>query len=223
MGIGQTLRIVSVLVLLTALSGCWQSVSWHQKLTLVIETPTGEVTGSAVTSVSITESGAMSRKIGNAVGISVTGEAVVVEVAPGQYLFALLDGAEHWADPLAAPDIRDPWPWWRSIAASKETAVLGGNLIPMLVTFDDINDPASVKLVNPSDLAASFGPGVNLKAVTLAITGEPMTEGRVEAVLGWLHDVWPNQLDGQRFEDADAQNRVANSLSANSFSTEISK
>jgi hypothetical protein len=188
MSIGQTVRIVCVLVQLTALSGCWQSVSWHQKLTLVIETPTGEVSGSAVTSVSITDSGAMSRKIGNAVGISVTGEAVVVEVAPGQYLFALLDGAEHWADPLATADIRDPWPWWRSIAASKEMAVLSGDQIPMLVTFADINDPKSVKLVDPSDLAANFGPGVSLKAVTVQVTDEPVTDGRVDEVLGWWND-----------------------------------
>lgn len=59
---------------------------------------------------------------------------------------------------------------------------------PMLVTFDDIADPASVKLVDPADLAASFGPGVRLKAVTLEVTDEPVTEGRVKGVLGWLPD-----------------------------------
>ncbi len=30
---------------------------------------------------------------------------------------------------------------------------------PLMVTFADIADPASVILVNPDDLAASFGPG----------------------------------------------------------------
>ena len=51
---------------------------------------------------------------------------------------------------------------------------------PMLVTFEDITDPASVRLVDPADLAASFGPGVRLKSVVLEVTDEPVTEGRVE-------------------------------------------
>lgn len=54
---------------------------------------------------------------------------------------------------------------------------------PMLVTFDDITDPASVRLVDPSNLAASFGPGVRLKSVTLEVTDEAVTAGVVENVL----------------------------------------
>ena len=56
--------------------------------------------------------------------------------------------------------------------------------LPVLVTFDDIADPTSVERVDPADLTASFGPGVELKAVTLEITDEPVTVGYVEAVLG---------------------------------------
>lgn len=55
-----------------------------------------------------------------------------------------------------------------------------------MVTFGDIADPASVKLVDPADLADSFGPGVRLKAVTLEVTDEAVTEGVVERVLGWV-------------------------------------
>jgi len=90
-----------------------------------------------------------------------------------------------------------------------------------MVTFDDITDPATVRRVDPADLAASFGPGVSLKAVTLEITRAPVTEGRVEAVLEWLVAVWPNRLDGQRFGSVQTNLPLANSLSANSFSTEI--
>lgn len=58
----------------------------------------------------------------------------------------------------------------------------------MLVTFDDITKPETVRRVNPADLAAVFGEGVRVKAVTLEITGEAVTEGRVEGVLGWMPD-----------------------------------
>lgn len=54
----------------------------------------------------------------------------------------------------------------------------------MLVTFDDITKPETVRRVNPADLAAVFGEGVQLKAVTLEITRDVVTEGRVEGVLG---------------------------------------
>ena len=108
-----------------------------------------------------------------------------------------------------------------NIAQLKIKRQVSGNNIPMLVTFADINDPASVKKVNPNDLAASFGAGYSLKSITLEITDEKVTKGVVEGVLGWLERVWPNRLDGQRYSSAKAKNRIANSLSANSFSTEI--
>lgn len=51
----------------------------------------------------------------------------------------------------------------------------------------DINDPNSVREVDPANLAATFGPGVSLKRITLEIRDEPVTEGKIECVLGcWL-------------------------------------
>lgn len=60
---------------------------------------------------------------------------------------------------------------------------------PLLVTFEDINHPASVRRVNPGDLSATFGPGYRLNTITLSITDEPVTEEKVETVLGWLKTV----------------------------------
>ncbi len=56
----------------------------------------------------------------------------------------------------------------------------------MLVTFDDVTKPETVGQVDPEDLAAVFGEGVRLQAVTLEITEEAVTVGRVERVLGGL-------------------------------------
>jgi hypothetical protein len=47
----------------------------------------------------------------------------------------------------------------------------------MLVTFKDIADPTSVVLVDPDDLAASFGAGYRLKAITVQVTDKPVTVG----------------------------------------------
>jgi hypothetical protein len=57
---------------------------------------------------------------------------------------------------------------------------------PMLVTFDDIAKPETVRGVNPDDLAAVFGEGVRLKAVTLEITEEAVTDEALDALLPWL-------------------------------------
>jgi hypothetical protein len=170
--------------------------SWRQKLTVTVETPAGEVSGSSVSAVSWRKQ--WFRWDGMGWSHDLTGEAVVVEVAPGRYLFALLKGAgtTEYMGSVAAASI-----------SGREGRVIDGAVFaevqgkrgpaagvipvpegqyPMLVTFGDIADPASVWLVDPGDLAATFGPGMRLKAVTLEVTDEAVTEGVVEGILGWL-------------------------------------
>ncbi len=40
--------------------------------------------------------------------------------------------------------------------------------------------------MKPDELDKHFGPGVQLKAITLTITDEPVTQGVVEKVLPWI-------------------------------------
>ena len=205
--------------------------SWRQKLTITVETPTGEVAASSVSAVSWRKQWIRWDGMGWYYGL--TGEAVLVEVTPGRFLFALLKGSgtTEYMGSVAAASI-----------AGREGRVIDGALFaevegkrgraagviavpefqyPMLVTFGDIADPASVKLVDPADLAASFGPGVRLKLVTLEVTEEAVTERALEGALGWLARISPYQLDGKRYETIQADNRLANSLSAGWFSTEV--
>jgi hypothetical protein len=165
-------------------------------MTVTVETPAGEMSGSSVSAVSWREH--LIKTDGMGWSYSLTGEAVVVEVAPGRYLFALLTGAgttEYMGSVAAASIIGAEG---RVISAklfgeveAKRGRAAGVILVPeqqypLMVTFADLAEPASVKLVDPNDIAATFGPGVRLKAVTLEVTDEPVTEGRVKAVLGWL-------------------------------------
>lgn len=193
-----------------------QTVSWHQRLTITVETPAGEVSGSAVTAVQNVDSeGALVLMEARGVHSRVMGEAVVVEVLPGRYLFALLEtpsGEGSWARGATAwvyaayglgqePD--------RSYEASMRKlksqpydvpVPLPPEAWPLMVTFDDIADPTTVREVDPGNLSASFGPGVRLKSLTLEVTKEPGTEGRVEEVLGWLPTYKKNQwrLNGNK-------------------------
>ena len=199
--------IVGVLALglFLAFQGCLgsSSTSWNQRLTMVIETPQGEVWGAAVTRVTKTaSSGSLVLPEARGVRSEVTGEAVVVEVAPGRFLFALLSGSDeekrdatHWVYP--AYDLGAAVGFEGRPSYDGAMTKLGMQQLdvpvplppegwPMLVTFDDITKPETVREVDPKNLAAVFGEGVRLKAVTLEITEEAVTVGRVDALLPWL-------------------------------------
>ena len=187
-----------------ALSSCTNETSWNQRLTLVIETPQGEVRGSAVTRVTKTEtSGSLVLMEARGVRSKVEGEAVVVEVAPGKFLFALLSGSDEWE--------RDAVNWvytaYQPTEVDSHSRAMGPIRTqpldtpvplppdgwPILVTFDDISKPETLRRVDPEDLAAVFGEGVRLSAMTLEITGEAVTMGRVARVLPWLKKVGREQ------------------------------
>lgn len=57
--------------------------------------------------------------------------------------------------------------------------------LPALVRFRDPHDPTSVQLVDPLNLAASFGAGVMLERAFVEIIDDPVTNG-IEARLPWL-------------------------------------
>ena len=229
MSFSQIVMLVLVgLVGLVVYSCMPSSYSWHQKLTLEVETPSGIITGSSV--VYVTMSTQFVAGFGSKGSSGKRGEAVVLEITPGKptsgrYLFALLKGQTHLAQKVfdvTGPGVRFN-EWAGTLSRLRGVGDVPEAHYPLLVTFSDIEDPASVKKVEPWDLESHFGAGVKLKRMTLEITGESVTSGRVEKVLGWLGDVWPNQLDGRRYETIKAENRLANSLSPNSFSSEIQK
>ena len=165
----------------------YPSHAWRQRITFVVATPQGEKTGSAVQAVEWTPNPIF--KDGAAFHLTLKGEAVAVEIAPGRVLFALLyrQGEYEHSGLLALyqfgggrPD-RGDFPWADSDFAAVRAAhgaaatPLRPDLYPLLVTFRDINDPKTVEQVDPADLAASFGAGVKLARATITITDDPVT------------------------------------------------
>ena len=89
----KRLLLIPLLLALFALTGC-ERYAWHQKLTVTVETLEGEVSASSVSAVSWRKQ--WIRWDGMGWYYDLTGEAVVVEVTPGRYLFALR-GPPPWA------------------------------------------------------------------------------------------------------------------------------
>ena len=167
--------------------------NWHQRLVLEVETPNGPVTGGSVVNVKLRRVPEwLPSNNPGAILSDIEGEASFVEVAPGRYLFALVRGG---GEAQLARETFFPYPETDVPEANGRLeeftgqATLSPRAYPRLVTFTDINNPATVRLVDPDNLAATFGPGYQLKSVTLEIADEPETKGEVEKVLTWLN--WP--------------------------------
>ena len=188
-----SLRLLPLLLFgALALAGCSRKYDWRQKITVTVETPEGERSGSSVQQINASRTWlpigatAVSRKL--------IGEAVVVELPRQRYLFALLSGGEsgemvgllqnftnnrHGA--LTAESL--------GAAAAKPIGsvhTISGSSTPLLVTFGNVNYPESVRRVDPDKLTAIFGPGYKIKSITLEVTSEPVSTGRPAAVLPWL-------------------------------------
>ena len=163
----------------------YPTYSWNQKLTLVVDTPDGVKTGSSVINIWVRYSPQI---LPDAGGVSnrMRGEATVVDLGNGRTLFALLQGSRAMTEKVFGANDPDLWYESGSIRKRKATPV-PLDALPMLVTFEDINDPKSVRLVNPVALAASFGAGYALREATLEITRERVTKGVVEGVLPCLN------------------------------------
>ncbi|MCY1128770.1 hypothetical protein OU426_18115, partial [Frigidibacter sp. RF13] len=147
---------------------CWFwwntfTAAWHQRLTLTVDTPRGEVRGEVVYAVRLMLIPKILPDAGRG-GYDLRGEALVMETAPGRWLFALLKGGGELNLGVAAnggpSDI---------VQASEEAAALvlalpkdqpqtvARGQYPLLVTFDDIADPKTVRRVDPDDMDATFG------------------------------------------------------------------
>jgi hypothetical protein len=180
-------------VVALTLASCSKQEFRRYKMIVVVETPDGDRSGSAVRELKMNIPPNIPM-LGEARGRTyVRGEAIIVDLPNGRTLFALLTGANGdvdyantiltraglW-DGSASDGPEELWPQAPATQGLKNTSPL-----PMLVTFRDIKDPTSVERVNPDDLVASFGKGYKLKTITVQVTDAPVTTG-IQKRLAWL-------------------------------------
>lgn len=162
--------------------------TWHQKMTIEVEVEGQTYLGSSVVGMSVF--GHPEMPLSTSVrDLDMHGEAVVVELPNQQYLFGLLTynaflAQKVFKDKMDGALRETGERWAKIISELRESREMDPKEYPLLVTFTDIHDPKSVKKVDPDNLVATFGPGVSLKRITLEITDEPVTKGKVERVLG---------------------------------------
>lgn len=165
---------------------------YHYALKAEVETPQGVRSGYSVIEVKQSDR-----------SYKVKGEAAAVDLPNGETLFVLLrsPSSEDWASRAHEsmnfkPDTTNPEAYWQRIANDRGTypvkrrrvtAVEDSENYPYFVRFRDIRDPASVELVDPDNLAATFGPGYRLISLTVQFTDAHATTG-IKERLGWLRE-----------------------------------
>jgi hypothetical protein len=225
------------------LNGCGLVKSYEPfryRLTVEVDTPQGLRAGSSVIEVTAGEVGTT---LGGA-NATARGEAVAVDLPGGQTLFALLRG-EDVTDFAAgvmfgvSPVPKDGAPD-KGIAAEVAAARKNKKLnvvprtyppfyspndppisaYPMLVTFRDITDPKTVERVDPDNLAASFGPSVKLRQITVQLTEDAVTTG-IEKRFAWWQKHKNLHFDGtSNTIEYMTKKELSAHLSSGSFSTE---
>lgn len=224
-----------------AFRGCFGgwTTSWNQRLTLVIETPQGEVRGSAVTRVSFSPRNKIILRDLDSSTLRLKGEAAMVEVFPGRWLFAILPDQEsliynyvkdrepgsHLGFEKAIPLILDQTEPLK-LDPKAESRLDFAPRFPILITFDDIARPEAVRQVDPGNLEAVYGEGVRLKAVTIEVTRDAVTEGEVQRVLPWLEAVGRERgtlIPNPPRLSTDLVNPTIQLLGSDAFSTELFK
>jgi hypothetical protein len=180
-----------------------QTPAYTHRFRLVIE---AEVGGALRTGSSVIEVRMVDYKAGlpHTTGLrsTVRGEAVFVDLGNGKHVIAILGfgptGSDDWIAGLTQSAFTPTHPGldYPGVPKLTGTAPLIGKYIPTLVTFADLNDPKSARVVRPDEFEKVFGSGVRFKRayVEMVPAGEPVTRG-IEGKMPWLPH--PRYLSGQ--------------------------
>ncbi|WP_296679381.1 hypothetical protein [Novosphingobium sp.] len=174
---------------------------YRYKLIVEVETPEGPITGFAVRQVDWSAGRRITPEASTA-SMAHAGEAAIVDLPGREMLFALMSPDGQETPRLAFGSARQTTGSDRLLKVltrpSRAEATYGESGYPRLVRFVDPNDPKTVELVDPANLAATFGEGYRLSRITAQIVDEPVTE-RIAARLKWLEQYRDRMLDGERY------------------------
>jgi hypothetical protein len=170
------------------------------RLTVEVDTPEGVKSASGVMSVH------PDRGYSRGGHTRTRGDAVLVDLGGGRNLLALLAHLDKSIDfdDVNYLALRAYKAGGRNVSFNEMSKMSGavpvaGSLIPVLLTFTDLRDPSTARLVPPDDPEVALGKGFRLHAVSVEVVpnglwpldfggalGEPVTRG-IEAKLPWLN------------------------------------
>lgn len=201
MMVSPIVRIATLFVFSLCLVGCGKAEAYRYKLTLAVNTPDGVKRASSVSevsyyAVSIPARGTMHTFRGEALYLDLGLGARPLIVLLTNQLHPKYGKEERWSrdagphnnllSELYHVQLSDGlMDYAAQMARQRGARRIAPADLPDLVTFTDINEPASVLEVDPNNLAETLGPNLSWDQITLEIIDEPVTRG-IEQKLKWL-------------------------------------
>jgi len=181
-----------------ALASCWPSPS-HYRLTATVDIDGVKYSGSSVQKLTCHRAWGLAQSL-DVNRCEVSGAAVAVNLGRRGYLFVLRDGWDldphtgkrynfqmtTYVENLFKAAGVDPYSSQTKLPDSWQ---VDASHLPLMATFSDINNPASIKEVEPGDLSSTFGRGVHLDSLIVSKTSDEVTQGMNENILPWIHGV----------------------------------
>jgi len=187
-----------VLAFLAALILAWVAYQWffdsdavRFRLTVDVATPNGIRSGSSVIVARSYKSGCWGPVEACRTVSEAEGEAVHVDLGNGRHVFAVLGWGAKGEDrdkvfgivaATLAPNKRVEWDEQQKLKGSGNVPP---DYIPTFVTFDNLKDPKTARIVAPDEFEKVFGPGFRLAGVRLETTSNSITRS-IASVLPWL-------------------------------------
>lgn len=199
----------------------YPTYEYSYKMTVTVDTIDGQKTGeSIVRLVTKLYPGWLVLQDSTTYKTDVYGESVIVRLDRERYIFATLyDSKDMDFDyperilyrVFRAPNfynVTERFGYYERL--KNEKAVLSITEYPLIVTFDNINTPQSIRRVDPTNMEATFGQYVSSLKITMEMTDEPV-EAKIINVLTWLPE-----FCNRRFKDH--QNSINTGILASQMS-----
>jgi len=147
------------------------------------------------------------RWLGGSVQTGVEGDAVFLDLGRRGHVIAILaterngeligiEGLGTGAFNVRARGLESKTAAEHRVPAPGASAELSAPLLPVFVTFADLNNPKTARVVQPQAFPQVFGEGVRLQRVSIEITNAPVTR-HIERQLPWLRDYRTSYLHGK--------------------------
>jgi hypothetical protein len=204
--------------------GAFPTYYWTQKETIEVEISGKVYTGSGVVECSVQsmpqilpESGIW--KYGK------RGEATVVELPDGRYLFGLITGAcglpfalfKDKYNSSASDQVLSGVQVISNLREVREIPLDNPNLHPVLVVFYDIDDPKTVRQVTVANVSEDLGTEYRISKINFELNPKHQQSSRIDSLLPWIKNYHDKMLDGNRLISSASPHAFANKLTYDDF------
>lgn len=173
----------------------YPTYTYRFRLTLEVDVEGKTKSASSVIEVKTTLQPTLGGLVSTPIITTVRGEAVFLDLGGGRNLIGLLTYGN--GDGLHSIEFLVPWAfsvmqqqpatllYARHFAGASGRRELYGDLIPTLLTFTDLGDPSTARLVWPGEFERVFGPGTRFRMARVELTTDAVTKGALTVRLPW--------------------------------------